>query len=175
MIRKLEIKDLPYMYEWMHDDRVTKNLQNNFSAFTEEMVRDFIEKAMLQDYESSNLHYAIIDENDEYMGTISLKNIDRKNKNAEYAIVTRFDAHGKGYAGKATEDILRLGFDELGLEKVYLYVSTGNIGANKFYRKFGFTEEGIFRKHLLIGGKLEDIRWYSMLKEEMPEMSEMTK
>lgn len=166
MIRKLELRDLPYMYEWMHDESVTANLQADFANFTKEKVESFIRQAMEQNEESENVHYAITDENDEYMGTISLKNIDRKNKNGEYAIVTRSKAHGKGYAKRATADILKEGFETLGLEKVYLYVSVKNIGANKFYQKCGFKEEGVFRKHLLIHGRLEDIRWYSVLREE---------
>lgn len=166
MIRKLEIKDLPYMYEWMHDENVTANLQTDFASFTEEKVKDFIEQAMLQDKTSKNVHYAIVDENDEYVGTISLKNIDYRNRNAEYAIVTRSKAHGKGYAKKATIDILKAGFEGLGLEKIYLYVSVKNIAANKFYQKCGFKEEGIFRRHILISGELEDIRWYSVLRDE---------
>lgn len=166
MIRKLEMKDLPYMLEWMHDKSVTRHLQANFESFTEEKVTNFIKDAMCQNDESEHLHYAIVDEKDEYMGTISLKNINRKDKNAEYAIVTRSVAHGKGYARTATKDILAVGFDELNLEKIYLYVSVNNIGANKFYRKCGFVEEGVFRKHLMINDKLEDIRWFSQLKTE---------
>ena len=166
MIRKLEMRDLPYMYEWMQEEAVTANLQADFASFTREMVSDFIKKAMEQNEKSDNIHYAVTDEQDEYMGTISLKNISRKDKNAEYAIVTRSKAHGKGYAAEATKDILNLGFNEYGLEKIYLYVITKNIAANKFYKKCGFKEEGVFRKHLLIHGSLEDIRWYSMLKEE---------
>ena len=166
MIRKLEMKDLPYMYEWMHDETVTENLQADFASFTKDNVSDFIKQAMEQNETSDNIHYAIVDENDEYMGTISLKNISRKDRNAEYAIVTRSKAHGKGYAKEATKDILTLGFKEYGLEKIYLYVMTKNRAANKFYKKCGFKEEGVFRKHLLIRGSLQDIRWYSILKEE---------
>ncbi len=166
MIRRLEMKDLPHMYEWMHDEEVTRNLQADFAGFTRDDVSDFIKNAMEQNENSENVHFAIIDENDEYMGTISLKNINRKDKNAEYAIVTRKMAHGKGYAGEATRDILKLGFNTYGLEKIYLYVVTENIAANKFYKKCGFKEEGVFRKHLLIRGSFHDIRWYSVLKEE---------
>jgi len=166
MIRELEMKDLPYMLEWMHDKNVISHLQANFESFTEEKVADFIKNAMNQTFDSEHLHYAIVNENDEYMGTISLKNINKKDKNAEYAIVTRSIAHGKGYARVATDDILAVGFKELNLEKVYLYVSVNNVGANRFYEKCGFVEEGIFRKHMMIKGKLEDIKWFSILKNE---------
>jgi diamine N-acetyltransferase len=166
MIRGLELRDLTHMYEWMHDAEVTSNLQADFANFTIEKVEAFIKSSMEQTKESENLHFAIVDEKDNYMGTISLKNINRKDKNAEYAIVTRKCAHGKGYAASATKDILEFAFEELELEKVYLYVSVNNIGANKFYYKCGFVEEGVFRKHLRIKDELTDIRWFSSLKEE---------
>lgn len=162
MIRPLKQDDLIPMMEWMKDKNVTSNLQADFANMTEEKVRSFIDNSQTDE----NVHFAIVDENDEYMGTISLKNIDNKSKNAEYAIVTRSVAHGKGYAKMATGDILRYAFENLELEKVYLYVSVNNIAANKFYQKCGFIEEGVFRKHLLIDGCLTDIRWYSMLKED---------
>lgn len=165
MIRDLRPSDLEYMLEWMRDKDVTKNLQADFASFTKQMARDFIEKSKNKE-NVDNVHFAICDDNDEYMGTISLKNISKKDRNAEYAIVTRTKAHGKGYARIATDEILKYGFDILGLEKIYLYVSVNNIAANKFYKKCGFIEEGVFRKHLNIKGKLENIRWYSILKEE---------
>lgn len=166
MIRTLKLSDLDNMYEWMQDVEVTKNLQAPFASFTREKVKNFIEDSMTQTTESENLNFAIVDEADEYMGTISLKNIDRKCKNAEYAIVTRAKAHGRGYAMEATKDIIQYGFETLGLEKIYLYVSVDNIRANKFYEKAGFVEEGVFRRHLMIGGELTDIRWYAMLRDE---------
>lgn len=166
MIRYLKKEDLKRMMAWMKDANVTNNMQADFEYFSEDKVMDFIEKASKQNMSSENFHYAITDENDQYMGTISLKNIDHKNKNAEYAIVTCSEAHGKGYAKMATTDILEIAFSKLELEKVYLYVSEQNIAANKFYKKYGFVQEGIFRKHLMINNKLVDILWYSILKED---------
>ena len=162
MIRKLRNDDIEPMMSWMKDTDVTCNLQADFCSFTVEQVQFFIDNSWTED----NVHFAIVDENDNYVGTISLKNIDKKSKNAEYAIVTAKTAHGKGYAKEATNDILNYAFNNLELEKVYLYVSVNNTKANRFYQKCGFIEEGVFRKHTLINGKLEDIRWFSMLKEE---------
>lgn len=165
-IRKLEEKDLAGMLEWMHDEDVTRYLQADFSSMTKDAAHAFIDEAHGQDENSAAWHFAIVDENDDYMGTISLKNIDRKSKNAEYAIVTSKRAHGKGYARKASEEILAVGFDELELERIYLCVTTDNIPANKLYQKLGFTEEGVWKKHLFINGAYHDLRWYGLLKED---------
>lgn len=166
MIRPLSMQDFDAMYEWMHDPNVTRHLQADFASKSREEVKDFIARSAEQGEDAAALHYAIVDESNSYMGTVSLKNIDRRNKNAEYAIATRSEAHGKGYAFSGTMDILKVAFEDLLLEKVYLCVTTDNHAANRFYEKCGFSEEGVFRKHLVIEGSFVDLRWYSMLAEE---------
>ncbi len=86
-------------------------------------------------------HYAICDDEDAYQGTISLKDIDVENGTAEYAIVLRRQAQGKGYASFATREILRIAFEELGLHKVYLNVWKENAHAVGFYEHMGFRPE----------------------------------
>jgi RimJ/RimL family protein N-acetyltransferase len=103
------------------------------------------------------MHLAIVDEKDYYLGTISLKEIDHAAKNAEYAISTRASAHGTGAALQATREILRIAFEELHLDRVYLNVLDENSRANRFYQKCGFRYEGQFRDHLLIRGELKNL------------------
>ena len=166
MIRNLKIEDADTMLEWMHDDNVTKYLKADFAKLDKERVINFINDFKDADIKKGELHYAICDKENSYIGTVSLKNIDMENKNAEYAIVTCSKAHGKGYAKQATFEILKIAFEKLGLEKVYLYAATDNTPANAFYTKMNFPKEGCFRKHLMIKGKLRDVNWYGILAED---------
>lgn len=122
------------MHEWMQDVSVVKNLRQNFASKTIEECEAFIEVAAADD---KNLHLAVVSEEDEYMGTVSLKNIDNKEKYAEFAITVRSAAMGKGYFKFAMKEIFRLGFEELGLEKIYWDVSVENKRAVRFYEKMG--------------------------------------
>ena len=97
MLRKLEKKDAPLMIEWMHDQDVNCNFRADFAHMTLEQSQNFVEHSF--DEESQN--FAFVDENDEYMGTISLKHISETDKNAEYAVVTRKCAQGTGIAYEA--------------------------------------------------------------------------
>ena len=146
MLRKLEKKDAPLMIEWMHDPDVNCNFRADFAHMTLEQSQNFVEHSF--DEESQN--FAFVDENDEYMGTISLKHISETDKNAEYAVVTRKCAQGTGIAYEATMDILEYAFEKLGLHRVYLNVLEENVRANKFYKKCGFRYEGTFQDHLCI-------------------------
>ena len=54
-----------------------------------EDMLEFIHSASDVVEHGKSLHYAITEDGGEYLGTISLKNLDLHAKNAEYAIVLR--------------------------------------------------------------------------------------
>ncbi|MBE5936540.1 MAG: GNAT family N-acetyltransferase [Lachnospiraceae bacterium] len=136
-LRKLEKKDAEFMLEWMHDPNVYNCLGKDFNSMTIDNCIAFIEGTKEND---SSYHLAITDDCDEYMGTISLKEIDRENKRAEYAIACRTKAMGKGFASFATKELFRIAKEELGLSLIYLNVYETNIRAQKLYIKVGFTK-----------------------------------
>lgn len=158
-LRKLQLKDIPLMLEWMHDEEAKHIFQNNFAEMDEDAAKRFVENS----FSNTQQHFAIVDdEDDEYLGTISLKNIDSKNKNAEYAISTRKKSRGTGTNQKATELILKYGFDNLKLHKIYLNVLSSNQRAICFYKKCGFIYEGTFKEHLFVDNKYQDLEWYAI-------------
>lgn len=164
-LRKLKIKDANLMLNWMHDDNVVKKMGIDFKKFTLHDCEKFIKQANKSEF--PNLHRAICSDKDEYLGTISLKNISKMNKNAEYAIVLNSKAMGKGIASEATTKILSYAFYELELHKVYLYVKLSNKRAIKFYKKYGFKEEGRFIDHIMENdGNFETLMWMAFLSED---------
>lgn len=166
ILRRLEKKDAPYMLEWMHDEDSVRYLKNDFMEMTLDECERFIDRSSIEYVHNGTIDFAVIDEGDEYMGTISLKNIDMNAGNAEYAISMRTCARGSGLALKATNELLRRAFEEWEMERVYLNVIDENKRAIRFYEKAGFSYEGTFRKHLRIKGELVDLKWYSMLKSD---------
>ena len=164
IIRPLKEKDAKAMCECLNDDNVNHFMNIHSLSFNEQSCLKFIKESQS---DKENLNYAIIDEDDNWVGTISLKHIDYKKKEAEYAIITATKVHGKGIAKLASKEILKVAFLELGLEKVYLYLSTKNERANKFYQKFGFNFDRCDKASMEINGELQDINWYYILKGEV--------
>ncbi|WML54785.1 GNAT family protein [Neobacillus sp. PS3-12] len=161
-LRKLQLKDAEGMLEWMHDSELMKNFRFDASNMTRQKVELFINNSHHDDV---NYHFAIASEKDEYLGTISLKNIDLDSRNGEYAIALRRTAIGTGAALEATKLLLSKAFFELMLEKVYLNVLTNNKRAIRFYEKSGFVKEGVFKKHVFAHQQLNDLSWYAIFKE----------
>lgn len=136
-LRKLRPEDAPLMYEWMHDKSVVQDLKTDFSKKSIQDCQDFITAA--QD-ETRDLHLAIADETDQYMGTVSLKHIDRTNGIAEFAITVRKCAMGRGFSKWGMKEILDLGFRKLGLKTIVWCVSPLNKRACRFYEKNGYVQ-----------------------------------
>lgn len=167
-LRSLAESDAPDMLEWMHDETIANVFSANFLDFTEDDVNDFVQKSWT---DAESLHFAIAGEGGEYLGTVSLKDIDETTLSAEYAISTRKTAQGTGAAMRATRDVLAYAFNVLGLERVYLNVKCTNPRAMHFYEKVPFTREGTFRKAIQnTDGKLIDLAWFSMLREEFNQL-----
>lgn len=156
VLRQLKQKDAEYMLEWMHDDNVYSYLGKDFSGMTIGDCQRFIEESLQNPGNGRN--FAIVDENDEYMGTVSLKNIEWEEQRAEYAISCRTKAMGKGFARRASEELFQVASGELGLKLIYLYVRTSNVRAQKLYDKLGFerTTKPSFVKDVTE----EDLLWY---------------
>ncbi len=165
-LRRLQKKDASGMLEWMHDPEFQKHFQIDMMNRKMEDVIEFINQSQSDLIEGKSIHYAIAGEEDEYLGTISLKDIDLSARKAEFAISLRKMAQGKGIATEATRELLRLAFDKFGLERVYLNVLSENRSAIHLYEKCGFVYEGAFRNHLFLKGEYKTLKWYSILKNE---------
>lgn len=127
------MKDAALMLEWMHDESVVMDLKTDFTSKTINDCQIFISDSLTS---SDNLHLAIVNDNDEYMGTVSLKHIH--DGSAEFGITIRKCAMGKGYSIYGMEKIIRIGFDKLNLKHIYWCVDPENKRAVRFYDKNAF-------------------------------------
>lgn len=135
ILRKLEPRDAEPMLAWMHDPETVGLLKTDFMNKTTADCLAFIEAAR---DESKNLHRAVANDTDRYLGTVSLKGIDQKRKTAEFAITVGPEGRGTGAAAFAMAEMLQTAFEKLGLETVYWYVNRENRRAIRFYEKQGF-------------------------------------
>lgn len=161
-LRKLELKDAPLMYEWMHDEGITKYFYDDFRTKTLRDAEDYINKSA--DFVDA-MSYAVVSDEDEYMGTACLKTIDKEKGYAQLSVVVRNTAMTKGYSWFAVCEILRIAFEELDLESVYWCISCRNERALRFYDKHYFKRIVDVPAEIrsMYSGR-DDLIWYSVLK-----------
>ena len=159
-LRKLEEKDAPLMLEWMHDPSVVKYMQADFASKTIDDCVDFIKSAADR---TTGIHFAVVDDNDEYMGTVSLKHIT--DNDAEFAITVRKAAMGRGFSTFAMKEIIEYGFNTLNLNLIYWCVNPDNKRAVRFYDKNGYKRVMLNSTVQIFGGgyspkQIQSYIWY---------------
>lgn len=155
ILRQLNIADADLMLELLNDPASNKHMSFNSKIFSKIDIERFIINSQEN---SSSMHLAIIDEKGLYAGTVSLKNIDFIHSKAEYAIILSQNHIGKGLAKLATDSILGIAFNVIGLELVELNVKKSNLRAINFYHKMNFINQDRFDKNELI--------WFEIRKSD---------
>ncbi len=173
MLRKLKIEDASLMLEWMHDESVVRDLSRDFGSMKIENCEAFIKQAIADGEkptgEYEDIHFAIVEDgSDEYMGTVSIKNIEWDESRGEFAITIRKCAMGRGLSISGMRDILEYAHNVMNLKTVYWYVSKHNERAIRFYDKNGFKRTDIDELGLKqdIIENVSEMLWY---KDETPE------
>ncbi|GAA0367270.1 GNAT family N-acetyltransferase [Actinoallomurus spadix] len=85
---------------------------------------------------------------------------------AQIGFALRPDTWGQGLGTQTVELLLTLGFDHLGLHRIWGARSPNNTASDHLMRKLGMIVEGRIRHHLLIRGAWRDSIVHSILEDE---------
>jgi RimJ/RimL family protein N-acetyltransferase len=153
--------------QWMSDPAITVNL-----AGAMPVSRD----SLLKYYEDSQPPAAAMfaicrREDDLYIGNIRLSAIDWPNRQATYGwLIGDRAAQGKGHGTEALKLMLRFGFMQLGLNRIYTTIWIDNVASIRANEKAGFRREGVLRESAFKQGRFVDTVMVSMLRREYDEL-----
>lgn len=116
--------------------------------------------------DKSNMCFAITEKEGQFIGIIELFDISWKNRRAELSICIKPSYRRKGVAYIAINKLLYIGFEQVGLNRIWLRVLEHNYKAISLYQKVGFVREGICREESLRCGKFVNQIQMSLLREE---------
>ena len=110
----------------------------------------------------------IIDKKDDRpLGSVDIKDIDHVHHKGEYGIFIGDEAaRGRGIGTEAAKLMIRYGFEQLGLHRIYLRALAGNGQAIRSYEKAGFRQEGYLKDDVCINGKYVDVVWMAIVNKE---------
>ena len=166
-IRELSLSDTEDRYQWCLDTEVTThlNMPEKYPPFTREETSSWIQLCISR--KNGYEQRAIVTEEGKHIGWVDLKNIDQLNGHAELGIAIGDKRYwGQGYGLSAMKAMLRWGFAELKLNKIWLRVEVDNEKAIKSYKQSGFVEEGILREDRYREGHYVDRLRMSLLSRE---------
>src|SRR5258708_2251935 len=105
------------------------------------------------------LHLIIVlKDGDRPIGMIGLKDIDFRNRSAQFGIaIGERECWGQGHGTEATRLILDHAFGTLNLNRVWLRVAEDNERACRCYKRLGFEKEGVLRQDYYRNGRYLDL------------------
>ena len=167
-IRKFTEHDIADKVRWINDPRNNRYLHYDLPLEEEKTLRWFYANK-----DRTDRYDAVIELNGAPVGVIGLLGIDRKNGKAEYYITLGEEkAAGKGVATTASQQLLCFAFEELGLNRVYLYTERENFRAQRLFERVGFRREGLLRQDLFSRGRYVDRYAYAVTREQFYQKKE---
>lgn len=150
-------------------DRITQTFPiTALGCTTLEDTITFLQEAVDNEIWNENYYFYLRDnESDILIGYVVIKNIEPDAAMCELAYFIDAAFEGKGIITTAVGNTLDFCFRELELNKVTISTLPSNIASQKIALKHGFVQEGILRQEFKSGeGKLEDVVYFGLLKEE---------
>ena len=76
------------------------------------------------------------------------------------------DFQGRGFATEAAREMLRVGFEDLGLHRIYAEADPRNLGSLKVMKRLGMRHEGHLVENMFLKGEWVGEAIYAMLESE---------
>ena len=160
-LRTIAKGDSKSYFRWINDRELV--IQNgSYRPISEQEHEIWFNNVISQ---TDNCVFSIVEnQNNTLIGSCSLRNINQGHKNAELQIrIGEHEFQNKGMGSEAVKLLVKHGFTNMDLKRIYLYVFCSNVRAIKAYEKCLFNIEGTLRKAAYIEGNFVDMHLMSIL------------
>jgi RimJ/RimL family protein N-acetyltransferase len=100
------------------------------------------------------------------IGEFMLQVTDEEHHQGEIGWSLHPDAHGKGYATEGARELLRLGFEEVGLHRIAAEGDPRNAASLRVMERLGMRREAHFRENEYLKGEWTDAVVFAILASE---------
>lgn len=100
------------------------------------------------------------------IGTCGFAKIDTVNRVGELGYVLNPEYHGRGIATEAAKEVVRFGFEELGLHRIEARFMEGNEASRRVMERLGMLFEGFERESVFVKGRYVTVGKYAILSKD---------
>jgi RimJ/RimL family protein N-acetyltransferase len=173
-LRRYLETDYDDLLKLQSNDDVTQFLL--YDSQTPEQVRDVSLPRRLadapMDADGQALTLAVtLRETGQHVGEVSLFVQNAAHKGGEIGFVFHPEFHGRGFAAEASAQVLRLGFEELGMHRIIGRLDARNTGSANLLKRLGLRQEAHFVRNEFLKGEWTDELVFAMLADEWSKRS----
>ena len=168
ILDQIKPSDIPNIVAYASNIKIVENTRTMPHPYHEEDAIAWMHMANTGFKAKDNFMFAIrISETFALIGGIGLT-IDKENNRAELGYWLAEEFWNRGFTTEAVKAILKFGFEELGLNKIFAVHLTSNEASGKVMIKNGMVKEAEFMDHdLKRGCSVEDNIYVSLLQYRM--------
>jgi RimJ/RimL family protein N-acetyltransferase len=156
--------DIPELVPLIGAREVAANTLRIPHPYEEKHAREFLASVAKE----NELRLAIRRRSDGHLcGGIGL-HPDMQHQRAELGYWIGVPFWGHGYATEAGRAVVRHGFENFKLNRIFAAHFEGNEASGNVLRKIGMKHEGCARQAIMKWGKVMDLEMYAILREDMP-------
>ncbi|MGW2696081.1 GNAT family N-acetyltransferase [Streptomyces sp. NPDC001296] len=166
-LRELTIEDADPVLAIYGSPEATEHL--SFEPRTREQVGQIVARSIAAATATPRTEYALAvieRETGELIGFGRLATDPHQQRGATMGFALRPDAWGVGYGVETVRLLLAVGFDDLGLHRIWGARSPLNEASAKTMSAVGMVEEGLIREHVLKAGAWRDSVVHAILDRE---------
>jgi RimJ/RimL family protein N-acetyltransferase len=164
-LRGLEKSDAAAMLRWASDEDVVRWHGPPDWPASLAQQEHYIERVTAAD--SADKAFAIETLEGVLVGDCGLRKIDWKSRKAEFFITIGEKQHwDKGFGTDTLKLIVRLAFDKMNLNRLWLTVLADNQRAVRCYEKCRFVREGLLRQESFVDRKYRDVYLMALLRDD---------
>ncbi|CRK59879.1 Acetyltransferase [Alloactinosynnema sp. L-07] len=174
VLRQFSMDDLDALHAIQSREDVAKYLywEPRTREETEEALHVYLTSTSLAK-EGDGLRLAVtLADTGELIGDVMLLWTSEQHQGGEIGYTLHPDHGGKGYAGEAAVEMLKVGFDELGLHRVIGRLDADNRASGRLLERLGMRFEARFKQNEFVKGRWADEAVYAMLADEWRELTE---
>lgn len=167
ILREFRITDEDAVHEYGSDPQVVKFM--SWGPNTKEETRNFIDTCIKKQSEDPRRSFELaieLKEENKLIGGCGIRASNPVHSEGNIGYVLNKEYWGMGIATETSLALLRFGFGELKLHRIYAMVDPDNFRSSRVLEKIGMTQEGRLRENLIIHGEYRDSLMFSILKHE---------
>jgi RimJ/RimL family protein N-acetyltransferase len=169
ILRKLRPSDAESIWLNARDKEISRYMTNLPYPYKLKDAKQFIGRSIGRSKAGKKLNLGLaLKESGQVVGVFSLT-LQKNLLIAETGYWIGKKYWRQGFGSEALQLILKFGFKNLKLKKIFAKVLKGNPSSAVLLEKNGFKFEGCLRKQTLLRGRWYDYLMYGMLKEEFKE------
>ena len=167
-LRDLSRDDIPTINKWRQDPEVSDGIGAPRRFIGLDVDLKWYDDYLARRGSGIEVRCAVLlADSGELAGMVSLTRIDYLHRNAEYNAMVGA-TRGRGVGTAATKAMVRHGFFDLNLHRIYVSIVRDNVASIKMCANAGFREEGIIRDGAYKNGRYHDMVLMGVLKADVP-------